>query len=204
MGDILKGVVTTGTPSNFGGQLKGKDGKAIDTAGKTGTTSDDIDKWFCGFTPYYTAATWYGYDNRLRQTKIPSYDYNNAVKIWMWVMKKLHADLPGATFSKPKSIVRVSVCESGYYPTDACKAAGAKIYTDYFVSGSFLCPKENNPCTEHVATPTPAAAPGPDGGGGGQGADRTAVAAARAARTDKNRNKAVYSLQFKAREFILC
>ena len=169
MGDILKGVVTTGTPSNFGGQLKGKDGKAIDTAGKTGTTSDDIDKWFCGFTPYYTAATWYGYDNRLRQTKIPSYDYNNAVKIWMWVMKKLHADLPGATFSKPKSIVRVSVCESGYYPTDACKAAGAKIYTDYFVSGSFLCPKENNPCTEHVATPTPAAAPGPDGGGGGQG-----------------------------------
>ena len=169
MGDILKGVVTTGTPSNFGGQLKGKDGKAIDTAGKTGTTSDDIDKWFCGFTPYYTAATWYGYDNRLRQTKIPSYDYNNAVKIWMWVMKKLHADLPGATFSKPKSIVRVSVCESGYYSFFFNDTATTEIYTDYFVSGSFLCPKENNPCTEHVATPTPAAAPGPDGGGGGQG-----------------------------------
>ncbi len=80
-------------------------------------------------------------------------------------MKKLHADLPGATFSKPKSIVRVSVCESGYYPTDACKQAKAKIYTDYFVSGSFLCPKEGNPCTVHIATPTPAPLPpGPNNG----------------------------------------
>ena len=165
MADMLKGIVTTGTPSDYGGQLKGKDGKAIDTAGKTGTTSDDIDKWFCGFTPYYSAATWYGYDNRLRQTKIPSYDYHGAVRIWMYVMKKIHADLPGATFSKPKTIVRLSVCSSGYYPTDACKAANAKIYTDYFVSGSFLCPKESNPCTVHIATPTPTLPPPPPGGG---------------------------------------
>jgi penicillin-binding protein 1A len=43
MADMLKGIVTTGSPSNYGGQLKGKDGKAIDTAGKTGTTSYDID-----------------------------------------------------------------------------------------------------------------------------------------------------------------
>ena len=136
-------------------QLKGKDGKAIDTAGKTGTTSDDIDKWFCGFTPYYTAATWYGYDNRLRQTKIPSYDYAGAVRIWMYVMKKIHEDLPGATFSKPKTIVKVSVCSSGYYPTDACKNSKAKIYTDYFVADSYLCPKESNPCPVHIATPTP-------------------------------------------------
>ena len=165
MADMLKGIVTSGSPSNYGGQLKGKGGKAIDTAGKTGTTSDDIDKWFCGFTPYYTAATWYGYDNRLRQTKIPSYDYHGAIRIWMYVMKKIHADLPGATFSKPKTIVRLSVCSSGYYPTDACKAANAKIYTDYFVAGSFLCPKESDPCPVHIATPTPTLPPPPPGGG---------------------------------------
>ena len=165
MADMLKGIVTSGSPSNYGGQLKGKGGKAIDTAGKTGTTSDDIDKWFCGFTPYYTAATWYGYDNRLRQTKIPSYDYHGAIRIWMYVMKKIHADLPGATFSKPKTIVRLSVCSSGHYPTDACKAANAKIYTDYFVAGSFLCPKESDPCTVHIATPTPTLPPPPPGGG---------------------------------------
>lgn len=172
MADMLRGVVTTQSPSNYGGQLKGKDGKVIDTAGKTGTTSDNIDKWFCGFTPYYTAATWYGYDNRLRQTTIPSYDYDSAVKIWMYVMKKLHADLPGATFAKPKTIIRVQVCSSGYYPTDACQAAGAKIYTDYFVADSYLAPKKENPCPVHVAAPEPepeAGAPDPNSGGGGNG-----------------------------------
>ena len=34
----------------------------IDVAAKTGTTSDDNDRWLCGFTPYYSAATWYGFD----------------------------------------------------------------------------------------------------------------------------------------------
>ena len=90
----------------------------------------------------------------------------------MYVMKKIHADLPGATFSKPKSIVKVSVCSSGYYPTDACKNAKAKIYTDYFIADSSLCPKESNPCPVHIATPTPTLPPPPpdgDQGNGGQG-----------------------------------
>ena len=155
LGDILKGVVTNGVPSNFGGQIENSDGEHIDTAGKTGTTSDNIDKWFCGFTPYYTAAVWYGYDNRLKQTHVPSCDFSGAVKIWMHCMNEIHEDLPGASFSKPDTIVTASVCSSGYYPTDACREAKAKIYTDYFVSGSSLCPKDSNPCPIHVATPTP-------------------------------------------------
>ncbi len=155
LGDILKGVVTNGVPSNFGGQIENSDGEHIDTAGKTGTTSDNIDKWFCGFTPYYTAAVWYGYDNRLKQTHVPSCDFSGAVKIWMHCMNEIHEDLPGASFSKPDTIITASVCSSGYYPTDACREAKAKIYTDYFVSGSSLCPKDSNPCPIHVATPTP-------------------------------------------------
>ena len=31
-------------------------------AGKTGTTSNNYDYWFCGYTPYYTASVWTGYD----------------------------------------------------------------------------------------------------------------------------------------------
>ena len=159
IGDILKGVVTIGTPSNFGGQIENLDGEHIDTAGKTGTTSDNNDKWFCGFTPYYTAAVWYGYDNRLRQTTVPSCDFSAAVRIWMYCMNKLHENLPGATFTKPDTIITATVCASGYYPTDACREAGT-IYTDYFVSGSYLCPNDNVTCPVHV-TPTPTPEPTP-------------------------------------------
>ena len=172
IGDILKGVVTIGTPSNFGGQIENLDGEHIDTAGKTGTTSDNNDKWFCGFTPYYTAAVWYGYDNRLRQTTVPSCDFSAAVRIWMYCMNRIHENLPGATFTKPDTIITASVCSSGYYPTDQCREEGT-IYTDYFVSGSYLCPTDDKPCTVHVAptpTPTPAIPDpnDPNGGGGWQ------------------------------------
>lgn len=36
--------------------------EGIDVSAKTGTTDENYDRWLCGFTPYYTAATWYGYD----------------------------------------------------------------------------------------------------------------------------------------------
>ena len=164
LSDILKAVVNNNTPSDWGpGQIENEDGERIDTCGKTGTTSDYIDKWFCGYTPYYTAAVWYGYDNRLKQTEIPQCDWENAILIWVWCMHQIHKDLPGATFSKPDSIIQTSVCSSGYYPTDACYADEEnKVYTDYFVSGSYLCPTDDKPCQVHVTpTPTPPTSPTP-------------------------------------------
>ena len=159
IGDCLKGVVSNSTPSNYGGQIENLDGEHIDTAGKTGTTSDNNDKWFCGWTPYYTAAVWYGYDNRLRQTTIPKADFHSAVKIWMYCMNKIHENLPGATFNKPDTIVTMPVCMSGYYPNESCREQ-SKVYTDYFVSGSYLCPSDDKPCPIH-ATPTPTPTPPP-------------------------------------------
>ena len=85
-------------------------------------------------------------------------------------MEKIHQDLPGATFTKPETIVTASVCSSGAYPTDACRDAKATIYTDYFVAGSYLCPTDDRPCTVHVApTPTPVPTPDPNAAGPGQG-----------------------------------
>ena len=170
LSDILKAVVNNNTPSDWGpGQIENEDGEKIDTCGKTGTTSDYIDKWFCGYTPYYTAAVWYGYDNRLKQTEIPQCDWDDAILIWVWCMHQIHKNLPGATFEKPDSIIQTSVCSSGYYPTDACRADEEnKVYTDYFVSGSYLCPTDDKPCPVHVTptpTPTPSATPTPAGGG---------------------------------------
>ncbi|SCW66929.1 penicillin-binding protein 1A [Ruminococcaceae bacterium YRB3002] len=160
MADILKGVVSTGTPSKYGGQITNANGDKIDTAGKTGTTSDNVDKWFCGFTPYYAAAVWYGYDNRLRQTVIPSNDYNNAIRIWMYCMQKIHQDLPGAKFVKPDTIVTAEACSSGYYPTDACRNA-ATVRSDYYVAGSSLMPDPAMECPIHAPSPTPTPTPVP-------------------------------------------
>ena len=118
----------------------------MDTAAKTGTTNDNYDKWLCGFTPYYTASTWYGYDT---QTTIPSGARSNANTIWKNVMATIHKGLDSATFKKPDNIVSVVVCkDSGLRATEACKndQRGSRVYTEYFIKGT--APSKS--CTCHV------------------------------------------------------
>ena len=57
---VVKEVLTEVVRSGAGGYtaLSG-----ISVAAKTGTSQDDADRWFCGFTPYYTATCWFGFDN---------------------------------------------------------------------------------------------------------------------------------------------
>lgn len=65
------------------------------TAGKTGTSTNYRDRWFCGYTPYYTAAVWTGFD-------IPEYmpfSGNPAVHIWHDVMEIIHTDLDRKEFT---------------------------------------------------------------------------------------------------------
>ena len=88
--NMLQGVMTggTGVEAQLGAQV---------AAGKTGTTSDEYDRWFCGFTPYYVCTVWTGYD-------MPSYMYysgNPAAQIWKRVMTQIHAALPAAGFNEP-------------------------------------------------------------------------------------------------------
>lgn len=113
MNTLLQGVINSGT----GGSAK-FGGMAI--AGKTGTTSENYDRYFVGYTPYYTAAVWTGYQYN---EKI-SYSGNPAITMWKKVMQKIHEDLPNKSFAKPASgLVTVEVCrDSGLLPTDACRA----------------------------------------------------------------------------------
>lgn len=64
MVDIMKNVVTSGTGRRA--QVPG-----IEIAGKTGTSNDSIDAWFCGYTPELQIIIWYGNDNYkpMRQTE---------------------------------------------------------------------------------------------------------------------------------------
>lgn len=86
--DAMVDVVTkgTGTAANFSREM------AI--AGKTGTTSSNVDVWFAGFTPYYTCATWVGYDNNVHMSSSrgENNETNIAKKIWRGVMEQIHAE----------------------------------------------------------------------------------------------------------------
>ena len=119
----------------------------MSVAAKTGTTDEGNDRWLCGFTPYYTAAAWFGYD----QPEPVRYSGNPAAHIWAAVMKPIHSTLESKYFSntRPNGVVSVKVCrDSGLIPTEACThdQRGDRTYTEYFVKGTE--PKET--CSCHV------------------------------------------------------
>lgn len=60
----------------------------MDVAAKTGTTNDNYDRWLCGFTNYYTAVCWYGFDI---SEPISFNGKNPAGIMWSSVMKKIHS-----------------------------------------------------------------------------------------------------------------
>lgn len=109
----------------------------VDVAAKTGTTDENYDRWLCGFTPYYTAVTWFGYD---QNESIEFNKRNPAGLIWANVMSRIHAGLDGARFSKPPSVTSCIICaETGKRSTTGC----TNTYTEYFLLGTApdLCDK---------------------------------------------------------------
>lgn len=122
--DAMVDVVTsgTGTSVNFGNMA---------IAGKTGTTSDNKDVWFAGFTPYYTCVTWVGYDNNvvMNKTETPL-----ARKLWRAVMSRVHKELPNQQFGIPSGIVQAQVCSaSGKLPVAGLCSS---VTTEYFEEGT--------------------------------------------------------------------
>ena len=115
----------------------------IETAAKTGTTTSYKDKWLCGFTPYYAAATWFGYDEPETIDGIAGVD-NPAKSIWSNVMKSVHKGLKKASFKRPSGIVSAKICyETGKVATDKCK----NTYSEIFKSGTIP-----DKCPGHEAT----------------------------------------------------
>ena len=90
----------------------------VATAGKTGTTDDNKDRWFVGFTPYYVGAVWYGFD----EPKNMSYLTNNpALQAWKKVMVEVHKKLPYKSFGGVSQTFDVTVCsKTGMLYTATC------------------------------------------------------------------------------------
>ena len=111
--DMLETTVQTGTGT--AAQLEN-----MTVAGKTGTTSRDFDRWFAGYTPYYTSVVWCGY-NDPEEIVLTDSETNPAIVMWKKVMEQVHQNLKNKAFKQPANLVEVTVCrDSGLLPSDAC------------------------------------------------------------------------------------
>ncbi|WP_050606740.1 transglycosylase domain-containing protein [Clostridium niameyense] len=128
--DMLQGPVSsggTGPQANFGN---------MEIRGKTGTSSDMKNLWFCGLTPYYSAAVWIGNDDSSTVSGVYS---STAARLWGDIMREFHANLPYKQVQKPDGVVTASVDKvSGKLPTSLSykDPRGSTVYTELFINGT--------------------------------------------------------------------
>lgn len=141
--DMMVDVVTgrsyynTGGAANFSG---------MSIAGKTGTTTDDKDLMFAGFTPYYCGAIWLGYDTPKTMKNSGTVHLN----VWKEIMSRVHEGKEDIGFARPEGIVSRTFCSaSGMQPKSLCSR-------DYYGSNtakSDLCASDfgssSETCTFH-------------------------------------------------------
>ncbi|MBQ5952115.1 MAG: penicillin-binding protein [Lachnospiraceae bacterium] len=136
MSDTMKNLSYPGRAGQFttGGNLARPDG--VVTAGKSGTTTSNNDLWFVGFSPYYTAGIWSGYDEN---KSLPSSGYHK--RIWKRIMERVHEGLPQSGFAQPSGLVTAHICsKSGKLAVDGlcdCDPRGnGFVYDEIFVAGT--------------------------------------------------------------------
>lgn len=139
MNSMLTNVVTSGTAAGHGlGNMT--------AAGKTGTTSENYDRWFVGYTPYYTAAVWTGYE---RNAKMKTQG-NPALNLWEKVMEEVHTGLENKKFPVPAGLTSVQFClDSGLRATEYCALdpRGSRVSSDNLFQGDM----SSEVCTVHTA-----------------------------------------------------
>ncbi|MBI5249258.1 MAG: hypothetical protein HY912_07170, partial [Desulfomonile tiedjei] len=98
MSSVLQGVITEGTATN----LK-KIVHRPDIAGKTGTTNENVDAWFVGFSPDYTCGVWVGFDDEVSLGDQET-GGKAAAPIWGYFMREALRDTPVKEFQRPTSV----------------------------------------------------------------------------------------------------
>ena len=113
MTNMLKDAVSygTGTPAYMNN---------VAVAGKTGTSGNNQTRWFAGYTPYYTAVVWCGYDEP-EQVILSNSWTNPAIVMWRQVMDPLHANLEYRDFPYADMGWYTLCADCGKFATEACK-----------------------------------------------------------------------------------
>lgn len=94
---MLTKAVTQSNGTGYGSKISG-----FQTFAKTGTTSDNHDKWYCGGTPHYVTAVWYGFN---QPADLRTGSSNPAKTVFYSVFSKVHQGLPAKTFDQVESAV---------------------------------------------------------------------------------------------------
>ena len=140
MTKLLKGVVEDGTAKGL--QMKYN----IEVAGKTGTTNEDYDRWFIGYTPYYLCGAWFGYD----MPKFLGVDTgagNPPMKLFNYVMDDIHKPI----YDNPKTFEDCATIVEARYCRSSGMAPGPYCGTDigYYAKGS----EPSEMCRAHSYVP---------------------------------------------------
>ena len=144
MTKMLQNVLKEGTASDI--KLASK----IDIAGKTGTTQNNYDKWFIGYSPYYICGVWMGYEY---PKTLSGYSGSSCNKIWDEVMTILHSEYIASSnvkkFENNNNIIEAEYCaDSGKLVTEACRSdiRGNRTKKGFFIKGT----EPSSFCDTHV------------------------------------------------------
>lgn len=94
---MLTKAVTQSNGTGYGSKIS-----RFQTFAKTGTTSDNCDKWYCGGTPHYVTAVWYGYNH---PSNLYTGSSNPSKTIFYSIFSKIHQNLPVKTFDQTETAV---------------------------------------------------------------------------------------------------
>jgi penicillin-binding protein len=132
MTDMMKSVVSAGTAADLKNEFNHYN--EVPFVGKTGSTQNDADAWFIGYTPDITVGVWAGYDQPIY--KLSKSGTSRAKKIWAHIMdisyEKKQQLFPSKEFIMPEDIVTQTVSRySGKLPTPEIQSRG-DVNTDLF------------------------------------------------------------------------
>ncbi|MFC5453152.1 transglycosylase domain-containing protein [Paenibacillus aestuarii] len=132
--DMMKTVIKEGTATDL--MKKFKSYGKIEISGKTGSTQDDADAWFMGFTPDITVGVWIGYDQPVNKLNAKTQQTYHAKDIWALIMNSTIEQkpelFPNKAFAKPDGIVTATVSDlSGKLPSELTSKTN-HLVTDIF------------------------------------------------------------------------
>ena len=121
---LLQSVVDRGTARSLRSR-----GITFPTAGKTGTTDDNRDAWYVGYTPDIVALVWVGFDDG---RSIHTTGSGAALPIWSELMQSIPQHISGTWLRQPPDVILQSICKRSGMLADP--GACPETYEEYFLS----------------------------------------------------------------------